>query len=392
MEIPEPVNETRRPITVGMLIQRFYPHIGGAENQLRFLLPRLRARGIRPLVVTRQMGHAPSYEVFEGTPVFRFAARGSKLRAGAAYVGSALAFLRQRRREIDVLHAHELLSPATLGVLAKWCGGPPLLVKVLRGGRLSDLRALRRRPLGTLRWMAYKYGVDGFIAISEEIRHELLNEGIQGARIARIPNGVDIGRFRPVVPGEQARIRAQLRLTDAPTAIYAGRLAPEKRIETVVRAWRDVRSRVPEAQLLVVGEGPSALALRGYPTEGIRLLGGQDSITPYLQASDVFVLPSVAEGLSNAMLEAMACGLPCLVHAHGGAVDAIEHGVSGFFLKDESDDAMAAALTTLLTSPEARRATGTRARAVVVDRYSLDSVADQLASLYRQLARRGPRS
>ena len=386
------MRQRERPITVGMVIQRYYPHIGGAENQLRALLPRLRARGIRPLVLTRRLEGTLGVDLLDGTPVLRFAARGSKVQAGGEYVAGALSFLLRRRREIDVLHAHEMLSPATIGLMAKLCGGPPLLVKVLRGGELSDLRALRRRPLGTLRWEAYRRWVDRFIAISDEIERELLAEGVPSARIRRIPNGVDVDLFRPVEPGGQARLRAKLGLGDAPTAIYAGRLAPEKRIETVVGAWPAIRSRVPGAQLLVVGDGPSAPALRGRATEGVRLLGAQDTVTPYLQASDVFVLPSVAEGLSNAMLEAMACGLPCLVHAHGGALDAVEQDVSGRFLEGESAEAVTAALVDLLTRPNARLALGARARAVVVDRYSLDSVADRLAALYRQLARRGRRS
>ena len=382
------MSDPHAPITVGMLIQRFSPHVGGAENQLLALLPRLRARGIRPIVLTRRLAGTPGIELMEGTPVVRFAARGPKVRAGSEYIAGALAFLLRRRRTIDVLHAHELLSPATIGLLAKWGGGPPLLVKVLRGGVLSDLRALRRRPFGELRWKAYRRWVDRFIAISEEIEQELLAEGVPSPRIGRIPNGVDIDVFHPVEPGRRDRLRVELGLVDAPTAIFAGRLAPEKRIESVVSAWPSVRSKVPGAQLLIVGDGPSASALRGRATEGVRLLGNQDSVTSYLQASDLFVLPSVAEGLSNAMLEAMACGLPCLVHGHGGALDAIEPGVSGRFLNDESVEAVVAALADLLSHPEARLAMGARARAVVVDRYSLDGVADRLAALYHELAPR----
>jgi glycosyltransferase involved in cell wall biosynthesis len=375
-----------------MLIQRYHPHIGGAENQLRSLLPRLQARGVRPLVITRRLAGTSSVELLDGAPVYRFAARGSKLRAGSEYVGSALSFLLRRRREIDVLHAHELLSPATVGLLAKWCGGPPLLVKVLRGGELSDLRALRRRPLGALRWAAYRRSVDRFVAISSEIERELLGEGIPAARVTRIPNGVDVDLYQPVAPGGQPALRAALGLRDAPTVIYAGRLAPEKRVETVLEAWPAVRARVPDAQLLVVGDGPSAPALRARATDGVRLLGAQDLVSPYLRASDVFVLPSVAEGLSNAMLEAMACGLPCVVHAHGGALDAVEDGVSGVFLADESVGAVTAALVRLLAHADARLEIGACGRAVVVDRYSLDSVADRLAALYRELAHRARRS
>ena len=108
-------------------------------------------------------------------------------------------------------------------------------------------------------------------------------------------------------------------------------------------------------------------------------------MAPYFQASDVFILPSVSEGLSNAMLEAMACGLACVVHPHGGALDAIENGISGAFLVDDTVASITSTVSDLLSCADTRARMGARARAVVVDRYSLDAVADQLATLYREL-------
>ena len=373
-------------ISVAMLIQRYYPHLGGAENQLRSLVPLLRARGISVVVLTRAATCSPLVDRVDGATVFRLPVGGGKLAAGLAYVVGALAVLRRLRRRIDVLHAHELLSPATAGVVAKYLSGQPLVVKVLRGGQLSDLRALRRRPLGAARWGLYRRSVDSFIAISREIERELLGAGVPSSRLVRIPNGVDTTRFIPVGTGQQrCEVRRRLGLDDAPTAVYTGRLAREKRVDVLVGVWPRVRARVPAAQLLVVGEGPLETELRRLRSAGVVLVGRQESVLPYLQASDVFVLPSIAEGLSNAMLEAMACGLACLVHRHGGAADVLEDGYSGCFLPDATEDALVQSLVRLLQDRTTCARLGARARRRVIEAYSLEATADALAALYRTL-------
>lgn len=382
--------DSARPLTVAMLIQRYYPHLGGAEQQLRALAPRLLVRGVRPLILTRRLPGTPSWELLDGVAVHRFPAGGPKLLAASQYAAAALAFLWRERRRVDVLHAHELLSPATVGLAGAWAIRRPLVVKVLRGGVLSDLRALRRRPLGELRWRLYRRWVDRFISLSSEIDRELAGEGVPAERIARIPNGVDAERFGPPEPAERTALRRRLGLDDAPTAIFVGRLAPEKRVGVLARAWPAVRRAVPGAQLLVVGEGPERRELERLPAAGLWLLGRREPVVPYLQASDVFVLPSLAEGLSNAMLEAMACGLCCVVHPHGGARDVLRDRESGRLLPDASAEALGRVLAEALANKEARRRMGERARHVVVQGYSLEATADRLVALYRELAERTP--
>jgi glycosyltransferase involved in cell wall biosynthesis len=370
-----------------MIIQRYHPHVGGAETQLRALGPRLRARGIEPYVLTRRLPGTRAQELVDGVPVFRLPAPGGKLTAATGYLlGSLLTLVGSRLKGLSVMHAHELLSPATVGLTAKWLNHRPLVVKVLRGGALSDLKALAKRPLGKQRQDLYLRQVDRFISLSSEIDEELLGAGARRQQVVRIPNGVDIARFEPASASERAQQRHRLGLSEGPTAVFTGRLAPEKRIDQLVRVWPQVRARVPDAQLVVVGDGPLAPALKDQAGTGVALVGQSPNVPDYLRASDLFVLPSLAEGLSNAMLEAMASGVPSVLHPHGGAVDVATEGENARFLANDSDDALANTVAEALDDRAWLTVAGSSARERVVNNYSLDATADRLASLYRELA------
>ena len=121
---------------------------------------------------------------------------------------------------------------------------------------------------------------------------------------------------------------------------------------------------------------------------GVRFAGELSDVSPWLRAADAFVLPSSAEGLSNAMLEAMAAALPIVATRVGGAADCIEHGRSGLLVPPEDTNALADTLAGLLADPH-RAQLGARARAIAEQRFSLESLADRLAALYVELGR-GP--
>jgi glycosyltransferase involved in cell wall biosynthesis len=119
--------------------------------------------------------------------------------------------------------------------------------------------------------------------------------------------------------------------------------------------------------------------------DGTQFTGQVKDAVPYLQAADLFVLPSSTEGLSNSMLEAMSCGLPVLATTVGGAPDVIEHGKNGFLIPPDDVDSLRRGLQTLLADGTLRFTLGSNARARILADFSLDSVADRLAALYERL-------
>lgn len=373
-----------RRLSVAMLIQGYLPRIGGAERQLASLVPLLAARGIDVHVVTRRFPDMLAHERVGEAMVHRIPIPGPKPVASLAYTAGALATIRRLRP--DVVHAFDLLSPTTTAMLAQWLLGTPAVAKVLGSGSVGDLIRLRSNPLGGVRLALIRRRLDAFVVISDEVDAELAAAGVPAERRVRIPNGVDARRFAPAQPGERDRLRRHLGLPDAPLVVFSGRLAPEKRLDHLLDVWRRLRAEHPEAVLAIIGTGPEQAALQRVAPPGVLFPGLVDDVVPWLQSADIFVLPSAAEGLSNALLEALATGLAAVATAVGGAGEAMEDGLSGRLVPAGDDAALLAALRNLLAEPATARRLGQAGRQRVMTYYRLETTADQLVRLYAALA------
>jgi glycosyltransferase involved in cell wall biosynthesis len=367
-----------------MLIQRYLPHVGGAERQLQQLAPRLKDLGFDIYILTRHEAGLKRFEMIDGVPVHRLPATGPK--AWAAFTFNLSALWTLIRIRPDAIHAHEILRPATIALHAKSLLRRPILVKILRGGARGDVYKLKRRPF----WESYLSrlirNVDAFLVISQEIDEELALLNIPSQKRVFLPNGVDAVRCCPVSEERKQKLRSLLSLPQQSIlVVYAGRLVPEKRVDHLLKIWKDIRARFPAAHLLIVGEGEEQARLKEMRVEGVQFTGQVQDAVLYLQAADLFVLPSSTEGLSNSMLEAMSCGLPVLATAVGGAPDVIEHQVSGWLVPPKDVGALQQGLETLLGDRALRFSLGTNARQRILSSFSLDSVARRLAGLYQQL-------
>jgi len=376
-----------KTIRVAMITQAYLPHVGGAERQLSSLVPLLHSRGVQVNILTRRYAGMLAFEEIDGSPVHRFPIPGPKLVAMLSFILHAVQTIGSIRP--DVIHAHELLSPTSAALLAKRLYGIPVAAKVLRGGMLGDIEKIRHRPFGIYRLAGLRRGIDAFITISREINAELASSGIEPTRCVHIPNGVDIQRFAPVSPGEKFVLRRNLGLPiNAPLAIFTGRLVPEKRIDHLLKAWPQICKQVPNAELAIIGSGEAEVQLRAQAPQGVHFLGHVEDVRPYLQAADVFVLPSATEGLSNAMLEALSTGLGVVVTKVGGATDVIDNGQNGLIVPPDDLDRLVMALTALLQNNELCMRLGAAGRRTIEADYSLAQTADRLVRLYTYLAER----
>jgi glycosyltransferase involved in cell wall biosynthesis len=369
---------------VAMLIQEYPPIIGGAEQELAAQAGVLARLGVDVHVLTRRWWpELVPFERTEAATVYRLPATGPKAVRAARYILASAGWL--RRLHPDVLHAHELLSPTSAAIVAKWLLRRPILATVLRGGLLGDLAKIRRGWLGPLRKWLVLGSVDAFVVISKEIDRELQALGVPDAKRWFIPNGVDTERFRPATAEARRQLRAQLGLPEGKLVIFTGRLEREKRVDLLLTLWPELRAYVPDAHLVVLGKGSLEAEYRKRAVEHVHFMGGITDVAPYLRAADVFVLPSVTEGLSVSMLEAMACGLPALVTQVGGASDVVVHRENGWLVPPGETEPLLEALITLLDSDQLRRLLGSRARACVEERYALESVAAQMRAAYDRL-------
>ena len=368
-----------------MIIQGYHPLVGGAERQLAAFAPELRALDIELHVLTRRYKGLRPFEVIDNVPVHRLPIPGPKPTASLTFTVTALPLLRRLRPHI--LHAHEVFSPATTATAAKRVlGGTPVVVTAHRSGPLGDVQRLLKKFMGQRRMRTFQQQVNAFVVISQEIDTELAGVGVPDARRIFIPNGVDTQHFAPLSAEAKLAQRQKLNLpAEAPTAIFTGRLAPEKRVQHLIQAWPAVRAAHPNATLLILGVGPEEGALKQAAGPGVMFAGRIENVVPYLQAADIFVLPSAAEGLSVAMLEAMSTGLAAVVTRVGGAADVIQHGENGWLIPPDDPAALQAALLTLAGDPAQRLSLGQRARASVVNNYSLPVLAKRLRALYERL-------
>jgi glycosyltransferase involved in cell wall biosynthesis len=370
-----------------MIIQGYFPRIGGAERQLAALAPALRAENIAITVLTRRYPGLKPFEIVAGVPVHRLPIPGPVPTAALVFTAAALPLL--RRLNPDVVHAHEMFSPATTAVAARRFLGYPYAVTAHRSGPLGDVERMQNRPFGKRRLRAIKQTAAGFFVISREIDAELGTLGISADRRHYVPNGVDTARFVPCDPAERPALRQRLGLPDGPIVLFAGRLAAEKRVNHLVSVWPAVRAAQPNASLLILGTGEEEAQLKAQAGEGVIFGGGVHDVIPYLQAADLFVLPSIAEGFSVAMLEAMATGLTALLTDVGGARDAIAHGENGWLIPPDDPAALQTALIDLLGDAGLRTRLGQQARERVQHEFSLPVIAAQLRTHYEQIATLG---
>ena len=374
-----------------MVIQSFLPVLGGAQRQVDLLGPPLARQGVGLTVLTRRPPGSRHRERRPGLEVRRMPGPDRGALGSISYTAAGTAGLVSMRP--DVVHVHDLLSPATIALLSRPMLRAPVVAKVLSTGPGGDLSRLLTKPLGHRRMRAMASAFSAFVCLSDEVRDELQGHGVAEERLWRIPNGVDSELFRPPSPEEREAERRRLGIgAAAPTALYTGRFAPVKRLDLLV----DAVARLPALQLLMVGEGSEEQRLRDLVAsrgleDRIRLLPLCEDPASLYRAADVYVCASSTEGMSNSVLEAMASGLPVVAASASGMAELVTPRTG--ILVDDVDDgaALAAALAETIADSELRRRLGDAARSLVAERYSLESVARALHELYDAVLASGRR-
>ena len=240
------------------------------------------------------------------------------------------------------------------------------------------------------RWLNPRF--DTVVAPARQILSGLAKcEGLDPLRMTWIPNGVDTRHYAPATL--QRRIDARSVLGLHPDAIVFGcvaRITPVKRHVDLLDAFADVRRNVPQARLLLVGDGPGLPEIQAKIAElglgeDVHLLSFRDDVADLLPAMDALVLCSSSEGMSNAILEAMACGLPVVATAVGGNLHLVQHEQTGLLVPPLDPISLAASLQWLAQSPLARKRMGLAARMRIEREFSLDSMVLAFDRLYRRL-------
>jgi len=288
-----------------------------------------------------------------------------------------------RRERPHIVHTH---AWGTLleGLIAARLAGVPIVVHGEHG--TLQLRA-HQRWLQQRAWAA----ADCVLSVSSRLADRMAAEtGFDRQGITVIRNGVDLSRFGTP---DRAGARASLALSgDVPVVGSVGRLVPVKDHAALLDAVALLHRDGLEATLVLAGDGPERGALQTRASalglqDAVRFLGHRPDVEAVLAALDVFALPSVSEGLSNTILEAMATGLPVVATRVGGADELVDDEVTGILTPVGSPPPMAAALSRLFRDSALRSAMGSAGRGRVEAEFALAGMVRHYESLYLQLAR-----
>ena len=298
------------------------------------------------------------------------------------------------RLKPDVVHASLTLSPLDFRLpdLCQQLGVP--LVATFHPPFDAGLRNL---TAGTqqLSYQLYAPALARYdrVIVFSKLQAAILERlGVPVDRLAVIPNGIDTQHWKPATNGEPSAMlqRVRQRLGRARVFLYMGRIATEKNVESLLRAWRLVS---PEGcRLVVVGDGPQRSVLQNtYSSPDVLWWGyeeNQDIRVALQQCAEVFVLPSLVEGLSLALLEAMSSGTACVATDAGADGEVLNEGAGIVMSTQGVTTQLRTLLPVLRDQPVLNGELGKRARQRVLDRYTLSRNIDAIETLYADLLQR----
>lgn len=276
-------------------------------------------------------------------------------------------------------HAHEIALVHTTDLYSNifFLPGAALAGVPVRIGSRREIAAGKSVAQLALQRAAYACA-HHVVANASAVATRLRAEGVRASQIAVIPNGLDLARFHPRRDHAVAR-----------TVTMVANLRPGKGHDTLIDAAALVLRRFPDVRFELVGDGTERAALveravqRGV-SHAVTFLGHLDDVPARLAQASIFTLPSESEAFPNAVLEAMACGLPVVASAVGGIREVVQDGHTGFLVPPRDPATLADRLCSLLSQPEMAATWGARGRELVETRYSFDRMVDSITSLYDQ--------
>lgn len=299
-------------------------------------------------------------------------------------VGAVLRLVRLLRRlQPDIVHSRNW--GAFDAVAAAALARVPAVLHGEHGREASDPEGLSPRRNRLRRWAAPF--TSSFVTVSRDLARWLTGTvGVPAAKVVTIHNGVDTRRF-----GEEDREAARRTLgLGADTLVVAtvGRLDPVKNHGALLDAYAGLARMDGRHALVIVGDGPCRAALEARAARAdlvgrVRLVGERNDVARLLAGFDIFALPSIAEGISNTVLEAMASGLPVVATRTGGNPELVEDGVTGRLVPVGDRAALIGALSGYLVDAHLRQLHGKAGRQRAMDEFSLERMVARYRALYR---------
>ncbi len=379
----------------------YHPSLGGIGRQAQLLTERLSEEGVEVFVIARRMKGMrravfnPKVRVYRAWSIKPYLYTYEKVKLiniliSLTFSVSCAILLLWKRKDYDIVHFHGASLPLFINLPILKLLRKRVIAKVAAAKVGTEAGSLRVRYfcLGSLIIRCLKM-VDAFIATTAEIEEGLHNDGFSEAKVNRIPNFIDFTLFFPTPEGTKGEIKVKMGYENTDIVTFSGRFVQRKGINFLLESWKNVVNKFPNAKLILLGDGHLLSNMKKMAAglgidSSVDFRGHVNSVTDFLHITDIFVLPSLQEGMPNSLLEAMACGLPVIASKIGGVVDVVEDGKSGILFEAGDVSGLASAMIRLLKDTELRQRLGAEARKRIVDNFSIDGIADEYIKLYRE--------
>lgn len=352
-------------------------NIGGIAGYILTLSRALKKRGIECVVASSGGSLEPEFEK-SGIRHIVLNIK-TKFEFGPKAIGSGIRLAGIAKREgIGLIHGHTRVSQVAASLASAMTGTP--YITTCHG-------YFKKRSRGVFDTWGKRV-----IAISDAVKAHLEDDlSVEPSRIALIYSGVDPERFsRDLSPEEVKEAKKSLGLQDNPLVGNIGRLSSVKGQSFFVEAMRDIAARRPLTQAIIVGSGEEEASLKcvaiSFNIDGVvRFIPADPDTNKYLSIMDVFVFPSIKEGLGIGLLEALAAGKACVATDVGGIGDVVKDGVSGLLVPPADAGAIRDAVAKLLDDSQLRKRMGEEGRRLVREKFSVDVMAEKVAALYGEV-------
>lgn len=295
-----------------------------------------------------------------------------------------------REQQFDIVHTHSSKAGILGRVAARLCvaDGAPVVIHTAHGFYFLGEQGFKRAFYQVVERLGGRL-TDRLIAVSESERAAAVEHGIvPPERVTVIPNGIVPPTRGASCPDR--RLGASLGVnSDRPVVGTVSRFVPQKDPDTLLEAVARLAQAAPEAQFLWCGDGPLRAATESRAktlgiADKIVFAGYRHDVAAILPLLDVFVIAPLFEGLPYTLLEAMAAGRPVVSTDVVGVRDVLEHGVTGVLVPTRNPDAIARAVLRLVQSPQTAQAMGEAGRALIAERFRLDTMIAETARVYRE--------
>jgi glycosyltransferase involved in cell wall biosynthesis len=388
-----------KPTSILLICHTYPPVIGGSEIEAQRVCEALIARGHHIQVVCAGGGPMPPVRDWvdpKGVPVRIYAESWNGALKDIIFALRVAGMLIRERNNYEIVYFLMQGLHLAAGLPVAKALGKRIVVKIAGSGvvPLMNQSVSGRLELRFLRqWARY------VMVLNEGMRQEAVDHGLLPTQLVWMPNPIDADEFAPCPKFDRAALRARFAIpATAPVVLYCGRLAPEKGLSLLLKAFAIVVQQKPQAKLVLVGDGICRRDLEKQAgdlslTSSVCFAGRVDpaEVPSWLKAADLFALTSPAEGFSCAVAEAMSTGLPCVVSDIPANRQLVTDGEHGFLTPVGNSNAIAAAILRLASDRPLLARMGQAARQSIVDNYSTSRVADRYEALFQSaLSRKNP--